>query len=160
MSIETAAVRGVAVHYGPRTTTGKYGRAGNDTGLIKTAEWTFSFDDLPVASNDTLGVSIPAYAKITSAHLEVLTAFAGGTSYNIGLYTAAGVAIDADGIDAAVATAAIDARGDVVVCDGALVNGVLSIGGTAGKLTVAATGTYTAGKARLVVEYVVEKVGN
>jgi hypothetical protein len=160
MSIETAAVRGVAVHYGPRSTTGKYGRAGNDTGLVKTAEWTFNYNDLPVASDDTLGVSLPAYAKIVAARLEVLTPFAGGTSYNIGLYTSAGVAIDADGIDAAVATAAIDARGDVVVCDGALVNGVLSIGDTAGKLTVAATGTYTAGKARLVVEYVVEKAGN
>jgi len=160
MGIETSAVRGVTVHYGPRVTTGKYGRYGNDTGLTKTAEWTFDYDDLPVAGEDTMGVSIPAYAKITSARLEVLTAFAGGTTYNIGLYTAAGVAIDADGIDAAVALAVMDARGDVVVCDGALVGGVLSVGATAGKLTVAATGTYTAGKARLVVEYVVEKVGN
>ena len=160
MSIETAAVRGVAVHYGPRTTTGKYGRAGNDTGLVKTAEWTFSYDGLPVAGEDTLGVSIPAYAKIVSARLEVLTPFAGGTSYDLGLYTAAGAEIDADGIDSAVATAAIDARGDVVVCNGALVGGTLSVGAADGKLTVAATGTYTAGKARLVVEYTVEKVGN
>jgi hypothetical protein len=160
MTIETAAVRGVTVHYGPRTTEGKYGREGASNGVTKSAEWTFTYDALPVAGTDIMGVSIPAYSKITSATLEILTAFAGGTSYDIGLEEEDGTAIDVDGIDAAVALAAIDARGDVVVCNGALVGGVLSTGAAAGKLTVAATGTFTAGKARLVVNYIVEKSGN
>ena len=141
MSIETAAVRGVTVNYGARTTSGKYGRFGNTNGVVKSAEWTFSYDDLPVASEDIMGVSLPAYTKIVSARLEILTAFAGGTSYNLGLEQADGTDIDVDGIDAAVALTAMDARGDVVVCNGALVGGIVSTGAAAGKLSVVATGS-------------------
>lgn len=160
MGIEVAAVRGVAVHYGARSTDGKYGRYGGESGVTKSAEWTFSYDDLPVAGTDILGVSLPAYSQISSARLEILTAFAGGTSYNLGLEQSDGTDIDVDGIDAAVALTAMDGVGDAVQCDGALVGGILSTGAAAAYLTVVATGTYTAGKARLVVEYTVAKSGN
>jgi hypothetical protein len=52
----------------------------------------------------------------------------GATTLSIGLKQLDGTDIDPDGIDATIAKTAIDADGDVVQCDGALVNGVVSIG--------------------------------
>lgn len=151
--------RRAATHYGTRsiedvlpskypTNHGEY-----------TLEYTFSYDDLPAEGLDEAILRIPANARIKEATLTVLTAFAGGTSYNIGLYEEDGTVIDADGIDAAVATAAIDAVGETVVCDGALVGSTVGIGTAAGSVRVAATGTYTAGKARLrlVVEELLDR---
>jgi hypothetical protein len=123
-----------------------------------------NFDDLPTYTTDlnndgtNNGFSdqdayIPAGSYITKATLIVETLFAGGTSYNIGLYNQAGSVIDADGIDAAVALTVIDGANDVVVCNGDLVAGILSISADA-YLVVAATGTFTAGKAKLVIEYI------
>lgn len=122
-------------------------------------EYTFSYDDLPTEGLDEAILRIAANARIKEATLTTLVAFVGGTSYNIGLYQEDGTVIDADGIDAAVATAAIDAVGETVVCDGALVGGTVGIGTAAGSVRVAATGTYTAGKARLrlVVEELLDK---
>ena len=96
--------------------------------------------------------NIPAGAFITNAYIVVTTAFAGGTSYNIGLYNAAGSALDADGIDAAVATAALAAN-KAVVCNGASVRGTVTEA-AAGYVVIAATGTFTAGAAKLVIEYI------
>lgn len=103
-----------------------------------------------VAANDAF---IPAGAYITKAHLVVTTAAAGGTSINFGLANAAGTAIDADGIDAAVATAALAANKGVA-CDGALVGGTATVGAADAYVTTANTGTFTAGAATLVIEYI------
>lgn len=117
-------------------------------------EVTFSYDDLPVVSaDDNLILQIPANSWIKEAQLRVHTAFAGGTSYDIGLTEPDGTAIDADGIDAAVALTAIDAAGETVSCDGALVGNTAGIGAAAGQIVVAATGTFTAGKATLRVVF-------
>ena len=154
MAFESAPVRGVQVHYGARNTNEKFGGSYGTKDGNKMAEYTFTYDDLPAEGTGEMQFSFPAYSKILSARLEVLTAFAGGTSYNLGLYQSDGTVIDADGIDAAVALASIDARGDLIECDGALIGA--SIGAAAGELRVAATGTFTAGKAKLVVEYMEE----
>jgi len=121
-----------------------------------------NFDDLPTFTADLNndgtrnGFSdsdayIPAGSYITDAYLIVETAFAGGTSYDIGLYDLAGVAIDLDGIDAGVLTAALAAN-LAVACNGALVKGTALVTSDA-YLVVAATGTFTAGKMKLVIEY-------
>ena len=164
-----ASVTQSTTHYGPRSTNQKYGGAPTTKGAQKEVIWVFDYNDLPVYGTSGLEQIIPAYATIVDARLEILTAFAGGTSYNIGLYKAtgddnAGDVIDADGIDAAVALAVMDARGDVVHCDGALVSStatgnVVSIGASAAELTIAATGTYTAGKGKLIITYVPEGPG-
>lgn len=96
---------------------------------------------------------IPAGSFITRAFIVVETAFAGGTSYNFGLSQLDGTVIDADGIDAAVAVAALGS-GNVVVCDGALVGGTATTGSNNAYIKVAATGSFTAGKAKLVIEYI------
>lgn len=99
---------------------------------------------------------IPANAIIVSATLYVLTAFdsAGeAATLSIGLIQEDGsTAIDADGIDATIAETAIDAVGDTIACDGALVG--VSIGSANGYVTVTeGTEAFTAGKARLIVKY-------
>jgi hypothetical protein len=122
-----------------------------------------NFDDLPTFTADLNndgtrnGFSdsddyIPAGSYITKASLIVETLFAGGTSYNIGTYEQDGTLIDVDSIDAAVALTVIDGANDVVACDGALVGGILSTT-LDSYLVVAATGTFTAGKMKLVIEY-------
>ena len=127
-----------------------------------------NYDNLPAETTDTNNDGtndgwsgadpyIPAGSYITSATLIVETAFAGGTSYNFGLSEIDGTVIDADGLDAAVATAALGAN-DVVAMDGALVGGAATIGAANGYLKVAATGTFTAGKAKLVIEYITVNV--
>jgi len=102
---------------------------------------------------EALDAFVPAGSFITSAYLVAEVAAVGGTSVTVGLYTAAGVAIDADGIDAAVATAALAAN-KAVVADGALVAGVDTVGAANAYLGATAAGTYTAGKVKVVIDYV------
>jgi hypothetical protein len=122
-----------------------------------------NFDDLPTFTTDlnndgtNNGFSdqdayIPAGSYITRAWIVVETAFAGGTSYNLGFYNQAGTVIDLDGLDAAVAVADMGAN-EAVDCDGLLV-GTQDLLTADAYLVVAATGTYTAGKARIVIEYI------
>ncbi len=151
--VSGGSTRRAATHYGIREIEDKLpskyaGSQGKQVQAI-----TFSFDDLPVAGLDEAILRLPANSRIIAATLRVHTAFAGGTSYNIGLKQADGTVIDVDGIDAAVALTAIDAVGETVVCDGALVNNTAGIGTAAGVVEIAATGTFTAGKATLEVEY-------
>lgn len=100
---------------------------------------------------------IPAGAVITGATLVVTdpATSAGSATLTIGTYNAAGTAIDADGIDAAIALTAIDADNDVVRCDGAQAAGV------GGKLAANAyvkaiygTAAFTGGTAKLIVDFV------
>ena len=141
--------RRAATHYGRRdiedVAPSKYASALG----VRKLEYTFSFDDLPTFDLDQLVHRVFANAVIKSAHIRVLEAAVGGTSYNFGLYQPDGTVIDLDGIDAAVATAALT-LGAHIVCDGALVG--KSIGVAAGQLVVAATGTFTAGKFQVVLE--------
>ena len=122
----------------------------------------FDFSDLPSFTADLNNdgtkngffggdANVPAGAFITNAYIIVTTPFVGGTSYNIGTYEADGTVIDADGIDAAVLVAALGANA-AVVCNGASVGGVLTYA-DAGYVVIAATGTFTAGEAKLVIEY-------
>lgn len=116
--------------------------------------YTFSFDDLPVATLDEAALTIPANSFIVSATLRVITAIAGTVpTLTLGLAQKDGTAIDVDGIDVAIAAAAIDAVGETVLCDGALVGGLAGIGAARGQLVATTGGTVTAGKFSLEIEY-------
>lgn len=143
-----------ATHYGAREIEArlpsKYAGANGKNVLAI----TFSFDDLPVASLDKANLALPANAYIESATLRIIDVFAGGTSYLIGLEEEDGTTIDADGISgAALILAEMDAIGDSVALTGALVGLLVGIGSAAGQVVIAATGTYTAGKAVLEITY-------
>ena len=154
MTFETQAVRGVLNSYGPRVTDQSFGGHANTDNNVKTAVWQFTYDNLPDAAAHNLGLSIPAGSTIVSAKLLVVTAFAGGTSYTVGLEDSAGAAIDADGLltAAQLATASLTPAGKLITGTGALVG--TTIGASAGELAVVATGTFTAAEAQVIVEYI------
>ena len=167
MTIETGLIRTVAKNFGVRKTDQKYGgRVQND--IIKTAVWTFDYNDLPVASTNKLTFSIPANAVILEAYFLVQTAFAGGTSYDIDFVTSADAAIGTgkDKLWDALVVAEIDttAVGTAVLSSthGGVNSGNVLAGlaaaqeyklTSAGQLSVVATGTFTAGVAQIVVQY-------
>ena len=99
--------------------------------------------------------TLPAHAVITSAVLKVKEAFtsAGAATLTIGTCDMSGVVSDADGVDAAIALADLNAVGEVTICNGALINADGDVAENA--ITVAAgTAVYTAGVAELVISYV------
>lgn len=119
--------------------------------IVKISGATVPLSD--VSAQLVNGVEIPADALLESAKLFVTTAFAGATAVlNIGVYNAStGVAVDADGIDVAIAVATL-ADNAVVACDGALIGTVLA---QRSKIGVDYdTAAFTAGEATLVVEYI------
>lgn len=99
---------------------------------------------------------IPANSLIVSAHFVVDTAFTSGgaATLDIGLHNAAGTAIDADGIDADIALAAL-AADFAVVCDGVLADGTQNVGAADAYVNFTyETAAFTAGSGKLVIEYI------
>jgi hypothetical protein len=100
---------------------------------------------------------IPANAYITRSFTVVETAFTSGGSatLDVGLVNAAGTEIDLDGIDADASLGSLNAVGDAVVNNGALVAGSTGVG-SANAYVVASyeTAAFTAGKAHVYIEYI------
>jgi len=134
----------------------------NSENVHKTMVHKFTFAD--VADTDTAAPNpheafIPAGSVIVRATLYVTDAFVGATGVlDIGLKTADGTNTDDDGI-LTTGIATIDADGDVVIGDGALVlqeTGDLTAKRFAADqyiMTTYDTAAFTAGAATLVVEY-------
>ena len=158
MTFETGLIRGVTKNFGPRKTDQRYGGRVDDD-LIKTVIWTFNYDDLPVASTNKLTFSVPSGSVPLEAYFQVLTAFAGGTSYDIDLVDSAGSAIGSgtDKLWDLIATAEIDAS--VTVLPASLHGGTNSGNAlfvplaSAGQLKVTAAGTFTAGVGAVILKY-------
>lgn len=107
----------------------------------------------------TGNVYLPAYSSVLSAVLVVSEAATGGTSYTVGTRTVAGAAIADTGLITATegVIANIDTIGKRVYGAGALVStsaGTASVGSADAFIYIATTGTFTAGKARLIIEYI------
>ena len=122
-------------------------------------------DAITVASIPPQSVLIPRGSAIKSATFSVTTAFTSGGSatLDIATYSAAAVVDDGNGIDADIALTAIDAIGDVVVCDGALVGGVVPAGATSNSDVAVVFGfeaaAFTAGAGVLTLEVIVPHGG-
>ena len=162
MTIELAPIRGVANHYGTRTTRNKYGgQESTKMGVVKSAEWHFTYDDLPAALNSNLPQVIPANASIVSATLyidEAFTSTSTTTDLTVGLEQKDGTDIDIDGLlTAANATqTTIGTAGNVIAGTGALVG--VSVGANPGQLIVdSSAADLLTGKARCVVEFAYDK---
>lgn len=142
---------------------GEQGDVKDNGGTVRSATQTLAVTITGTGVGSTAGTPaandafIPAGSYIKNAWLVVEEGFTSGgaATLDIGTYNAAGTAIDADGVDAAIALAAIDTEGKVVVNDGAQVGGVVTVGAAGAyvkaKYNVAA---YTAGVAKLYVEYI------
>ena len=115
-------------------------------------------DMTALATSDTAAPAgdvpfIPAGAVIKDAYTKVTTACTSGGSATLGIGTkaVAGTTIDADGIDAAVAVAALGADA-VVVSDGALIGTKVTVDSYI--TTVYGTAVFTAGAVEVVIKYV------
>lgn len=154
---------GVYSHFGPRSTNEKVGGVQNVGGRFKDIVYKITYDDLPGGSTDDAVAYVPIGARIIDCWFDVTTAFAGGTSYTVGLEQSDGTtAIDADGLFAGLILADIDAtQVDPLVASlygastpsaaGALIGSTpLTVNGY---LVMAATGTFTAGAANVILRY-------
>jgi len=131
-----------------------------DTGGSELAEiiWEFNFSDLAATGTEKIMSDvavIPDNFFIKSAQLHVSTAFVGATAtLSIGLLQAddrsTAIGTSEIGIDDTIAVTAIDAVGDTVDCDGAIVGTKLT---EAALLTMTeGTAAFTAGVGRLVIK--------
>lgn len=103
-------------------------------------------------------VRIPSGVILTYAEFEPTIGFTSGGAATIsfGLYdTDRTTAYDEDGIDATIALTAIDAVGETVTCDGALVNTKLSNDTPCLVTATVGTANYTAGQGKLRLRYFV-----
>lgn len=103
--------------------------------------------------------NFPAYSSVLRVIVIVDEVAAGGTSFTVGTYNKAGTAIVATGLVTATegVLANIDTLGARTYGAGALVSSAVetaSVGANAAFPAVAATGTFTAGKGRIIVEYI------
>ena len=123
-----------------------------------TLEYEFDVDTARMAAfgtnqvlNKVPTVALPSGMLLKSAILTTITPFtsAGAMTLSIGTCGQDGTELDNDGIDAAIALTAIDAVGETVTCDGALIGTVLAADSYLTLLVNVADPT--AGKAKLIV---------
>jgi len=115
------------------------------------------------ASIPPQSVLLPRGSSILEATFSVKTVFTTSASgaLDIGLWSAASTPVldDINGIDAAIAVTALDAIGDVVICDGAVVGGVVPVGATSNSDCAVVfgyvTGVFTAGAGVLTLRVLV-----
>jgi hypothetical protein len=162
MSREFSTIN-VPVNYGPRSTPEAVTNSVSTYGLTKQLEIYFDYADansgIPAtdAIDDRSVIAIPANSLLTKAYLHVTEAFTstGSATLSIGTQTESGNAIASTGIDSiAVSNLTLNAW---VVCDGS------TVGATVGTVDAQvaiddATAAFTAGKARLVLEYITPTV--
>jgi len=138
------------VFFGVLPAKDKFGSEVESSGLLKELRWKFDFDGLPVGSTagDT-AIRIPLGKEIISGRIVVITAMAGSSgTLTVGVNQAdGGGAIDADGIDVAVAQAALIADA-VIAADGALIGTKLA---EDGQLICTTGGTVTAGSFEVIL---------
>ena len=96
-------------------------------------------------------VKVPNGVLLKSAEFQVDVAFTGATAtLTLGLYDSdRTTAYDEDGIDATIALTAIDAIGEVVACDGALIGTVLANNTPSLITALVGTANFTAGRGKL-----------
>ena len=150
MGFESSAGLGVRNHYGVREIVDSFGGQTSTGGFIKTAEWVFDWDNLPVNGLGQMEAIIPAGSTIVSSTLEVITAMAGtlGT-LDVGLEEPNGTVINTTGLDVAVAQAVLVANASIPG-NGALIGTAI---GVDAQLLITGGGTITAGKFKVTVEY-------
>lgn len=102
---------------------------------------------------------LPANSSVVSATLVVTTAAAGGTSFTVGTYRQTGAAVSATGLFTATegVLANIDTVGKRTNGAGALVAttaGTAGVGANNVCIGIATTGTFTAGKGKIIIRYI------
>ena len=153
---------GLVVGFGARASEDQRGGKVSTYGNVEEHVVEFAYDDLPdgVLGSDGSFLQIPAHAIPIGCFIETIEAFVGGTSYDIDLVDSAGAAIGSgeDKLFDAIAIANMNVVGEKISAEAhAGTNSGNALGvelASAGTVKVAATGTYTAGRARITIQYV------
>ena len=153
---------GLVVQFGTDKALRNLSGSPAQAGEYKVLEALIDYSRLPTVAAGRTGLEvanrtfIPAGALLVSATLKTITAFDSTNddgTLTIGLQKENGDVYDEDGIDVAIAQSAIDAVGETVTCDGALVGTILAYNSYL--TTTVGTHAFTAGKAHLVIKYFV-----
>jgi hypothetical protein len=166
MTVRYTNADGLTQQYGTKDAQNHLMRSHRVAGAVGQLVIDFDVDNLPgfdegVDQSSTMTrfseaqAFLPAHAWIMSATLLVTEEFdsAGNNStLTIGTYEKDGTVIDADGIDAAVAEAALG-EGDVVLCDGDQVAATEVVAAVPAYIRATVANSPTQGAARLVIEY-------
>lgn len=158
---------GLVVGFGTHSADNDVAAVDAGRGRVKTMSIKIVGTDLVNTPTDATfppqAAQIKRGSRILRATLTATTAWTGTGTLNIGTWgrgtLATPVLDDIDGIDATIdIDAALAAVGDSVSCDGALVNGAVTVGETSNSDCIIsyqwATAVPTAGEATLTVEYV------
>lgn len=142
---------------GAKALAGAPNTAGTEKELVVDLDFSRmpAFGDASTFINGTPAAPIPAGALLRSATIILTTIFTSGgaPTLTLGMSQNDATVIDADGIDATIALADLDAIGTEVACDGALVGTILAENSY---VTIdVATADYTAGRGKLVIKYII-----
>ena len=142
---------GLKVGFGTADTRNEMAGGVETKGRVRQLEMKVYYDK-DITEADVRASVIPAGATVLSAKTAVTTAFAGGTAITLGTIGTDGTGADAD----AVITATEGAVANLT--EGAVVEGAGTLIGTTTSadvnLTYATTGSFTAGEATVIVEYI------
>ncbi len=163
MAFELSLLRNTQMHYGVRATNEKFGSQVPSMSRLKTAVWTFPYSDLPVSdANNKIFQRNPSGTYVTRATFQVITAFAGGTSYDIDLVEtdASAIGTGEDKLWDALALASIDATEAILELNAFNAtsgsnsgDAIMAVTDAVGQLQVVETGTFTAGRATIQLDY-------
>lgn len=158
---------GLVVGFGTHSADNDVAGAEGGRGRIKTMTVEIVGTDLVNTPTDATfppqAAQIKRGSRILRAHLTATTAWTGTGTLNIGTWgrgtLATPVLDDIDGIDQTIdIDSALAAVGDTVACNGALVNGAVTVGETSNSDCIIsyqwATAVPTAGVAELTIEYI------
>jgi len=161
---------GLNVGFGVRTGADGYLVDANSAGIVKSGVMRIVLADLE--DTDSVTAVSPGFGRGNAIHLTrgsliidanlVTTVVTAGTgTLDIGTYDFDSSSItvdDADGIDVDIAAADFNALGEVVQCNGALVNALIQVGATSNSdvVVIAAfqTSAFTAGEAELHLKWI------
>lgn len=124
-----STINGVKRYFGVRDVDFDIVRVIHNNGF-KIVRVRFDVTDPPVVADSVIVGG--AGDALVSARLEVVTAVdsaCDNATLTIGLRNSANSEIDDNGIDNAIAETSIDAVGDVIICDGAMVDNATGLGG-------------------------------
>jgi hypothetical protein len=148
---------GLHIKFGTSEAELTVGGESSTDGNRRVIDLKIDYSDFGATGTETIvadNVNLPDGAFLESATFLVTTAFASGGSATLTfgvINRDRSTAVDADGIDATVAVTAIDAVGDSIACDGALVGTTLATGGLI--TSTVATAAFTAGVGNLRLVY-------
>ncbi len=147
---------GLFVGFGTRDSSNQNAATVRTMGNVEIMQFPLNFDNMPASGTapSSKSILIPRHSTMTAGNFRVSEAWAGGTNIDFGTMDSAGVAIDDDGFDVAVLTAALTLDA-VIDFNGALMNDIdTSIGVVDTYFATLVTGTFTAGKGIVTLEYI------